>query len=126
MEASPSTPRAAKSPPTTAEDHVELRLRSPKLSEIIYDAVNVGSERASVLPGQFDTGFREIDERDVPSQFRQPGRVPPGASRKVERSASTGKQWLDMFGKCPRQERIRFQPNAGGLPIFLVPALALS
>jgi len=95
------------------------------LSEIIYDQVIVGSERSGVLPSQFDTSFREIDERDLPAMFRQPDRVAPGAPGKVERASSARKARLDMFRKCPRQKRIRFQPGGRVLPIFLVPALAL-
>ena len=53
-----------------------------------------------------------------------PDRMPPVASRKVERASSTRKQWLDIFRKCPRQKRIRFQTGGRVFPIFLVPALA--
>ncbi len=96
------------------------------MSEIIYYKMNVGREPSGILPCLFDSGFGDINERNFPTLFRQPDRVPSRSSREVERASSMRKQRQDMFGKSPLEKEIGDRPClcAGRFPIFLVPALA--
>src|SRR4029077_3246126 len=109
------------------EPCVELGLRSLEVSEIIYYKVNVGRERSGILPRLFDSGLGNVNERDFPTLFCQPDRVPSGSSRKVESPSSLRKERKNIFRKRAHQEWIGGHrcPGAGRFPIFLVPALAL-
>ena len=99
-------------------------MRSLEASEIIYYKVDVGRERPGILPCLFDSGFGNIDERNLPALLRQPDCVPSRSSRQIERTTSVRKKRPNEIRKSPRQKNIGVPRRSAPLGIFPVPALA--
>ena len=107
-----------------ADDQVELGLRSPEPSEIIYYKVDLGGEGPGVLPRFFDRDFGNIGQRDPPSALRQIECVASGAAGKIKRAAAAGKCGMDELRECLDQKRIRLRRRVKACAIFLIPAVA--